>query len=186
MIKLYYRFRVNDSAGRIIKQSHLRLCHSFVIQFLQIFYTHADQITYSIKDTTGVLRSVANSANDLDVDASAGVITRGIVVGTGTNAPTNTDYQLQTIIAHGSGAGQLAYGGMGIGAPGVSGLNVDMILTRTFSNTSPGAITVRETGLFAIAGTSWYFCLIRDLLSPAQTVQPGQVLNLQYLIRTTV
>jgi hypothetical protein len=96
----------------------------------------------------------------------AGVATYGMEVGTGSSANVAGTIQLGTLIANGNGAGQLAYGSMGITQPAGSA-PLSYTFTRTFTNNSGGTITINEAGL-AFAGQNTVggeidYLVIRDL-----------------------
>lgn len=175
--------------------------HSFVLQFQQFLeamlahpynnYTDA----FSCLDVNNTARTVPYNTSASQgiiywvpaVEASATTSTYGILIGTGATAPTNTDYVIETQIAHGVGAGQLQYQATSMGAAAVVGANVDSVITRVFVNTSGGSITIREIGLVAYwrydSGTS-YFTFTRDAVN--QAVANLEVAVVGYIIRTTV
>jgi hypothetical protein len=108
---------------------------------------------------------------------------RGIVLGTDNTAVTASDYQLGTQIAHGSGAGQLEYGGMGGVPPYEKGSNWEMQMYRPFVNASGGGITVEEIGIY----TRHYegdFMICHDLKN--FTINDGESAAVEYLLQTTV
>ena len=80
-------------------------------------------------------------------EAPATNSTYGILVGTGTMAPANTDYTIQTQTAHGTSANQLQYQATSVGAAAVVGSNVDRVVMRIFVNGSGGTITLKEIGI---------------------------------------
>jgi hypothetical protein len=117
----------------------------------------------------------------------------GIQVGTGTNAVTPTDYALQTRVAHGRSSGQLEYGGCEIVGISFSNPNGQFSVRRYFTNISGGAITINEAGIYAAGGAnttgspgSWPFLIARDLVSPAVTVNDGEILRVTYMVQITV
>ena len=81
------------------------------------------------------------------LEAPATTSTYGILVVTGTNAPANTDYTIQTQTAHGTSANQLQYQATSVGAAAVVGSNVDMVIMCIFDNGSGGTITLKEIGI---------------------------------------
>jgi len=201
-IRLLYRLIVTDKKGKIIKRTHWRRSQSFVLQYLQfldIQLSHAYGVggnVLTVKDTSGANRSMGYSGGGnwiytWCIWAPDNIATYGIVVGTGTNAPTNSDYALQTQIAHGTGAGQLDYGAHSRTAPAVVGSNVDYIISRSFYNGSGATITVNEIGVYCTSidpgfVNIYFFCLIRDKLAAGQDVADKQTLTVQYTLRTTV
>lgn len=90
----------------------------FVQAMLYAIWTHFTMVNQNIKDVSGTNRSYGHT--EMTADPAAGVA-YGIVVGTGANAVTVGDYTLQTLIAHGTGSGQLYYLGSAFSAPVLSG-----------------------------------------------------------------
>jgi hypothetical protein len=60
---------------------------------------------HAVKDTGNTLRTLMSNTLNFIAGAAANDATYGIQVGTGNNAPTITDYVIQSLITHGSGAG---------------------------------------------------------------------------------
>ncbi|MBA7620219.1 hypothetical protein ES703_27564 [subsurface metagenome] len=125
----------------------------------------------------------------------------GIVVGTGAGAPTPQDNALAQKILHGRGTGQLEYGGSEVLEPAFSDPNAEMLLRRYFTNRSGATITITECGAYAIGADyyttadtgpiyrsdkAWPFCIIRDLVTPNIDVLTTEILEVTYLIQTTV
>jgi len=188
-LKVYYQLVLTDKNGKVIRRFRKRLSRSFVIQFLEMI----DSLT----NITGGIATITDISNNertpvdtsvLSMNGGAGDVYRGIVVGTGTGAESNTNYCLGTQIAHGSAANQLNYGVQSIVPTQVVGANVDLVLSRVFTNNSGASITVTEIGVYAyITATSTQTgCIIRDLLAAGVAVGNGQQLTVSYTLRTTV
>lgn len=184
---------IRKKNGVIIEDSGWKPSRSFVIQFLRWVYqiqTGATNVT--VTDTGGTQRTIGRSTpwyQDIGyVMAGAGVDAFGIQVGTGTTAPSNTDYSLESKITSGTGAGQLEYGSQQITDPAIIGEYVDLLLTRDFTNSSGGTVTVNEIGVairVADSGGTWrYFLILRDVLSTPKDVLNGETLTVQYKLRT--
>ena len=186
-IGLYYQLTVTDNkTGKIISQTPFRRSKSFVLQFLQILEVQGyPSVGVSIKDTSNTPRAVDKHENAFKLEAAVGDVTIGTVVGTGTTSPTNSDYALETLIAHGVGAGELSYGAQSKTTTAVVAPNVDFILTRTFNNGSGGTINVTEAGIYCIAYAAWYFMILHDVFAAVE-VANGQTLTVTYTFRTTV
>ena len=202
-VELLYRVLVHDKNGKLVKKGKWRKSKSFVIAFLQhieVFFTPPQWggpttgPTIPIIDTANVSQSVRSAAQDsytmFVVFAPDDDDSYGIVVGTGITAPTNSDYALETQIAHGVGSGQLDYGTHSRTTTGVVTTNVDFVITRTFYNGSGATVTVNEIGVYCstgdFVGTQCFFCIIRDLLAAGVDVLDTQTLTVQYTLRTTV
>jgi hypothetical protein len=100
--------------------------------------------------------------------------------------PTNNDDKLKTKIAQGSSSGQLQHAATSVGAAGINGANVDMIISRIFINGSGWPITLKEIGLYLknAIQTTYVFLLIHDAVN--QTINNGEVALVSYFMRTTV
>jgi hypothetical protein len=177
---------VSDKDGKVIEKRVLK-SRSFVRQFLELLWVQAMQVpasvTYSVRDTGNTLRGLNDSIYSFNANAGAGDATYGIIVGTGTNTPTITDYALQTPIAHGSGAGQLQYGGVTFVQPASDSTTSQFTITRGFSNASGSAIAVNEIGLYVkgrAAGSQYNFMAIRDVIAGGISVPNGQTLTVNY------
>lgn len=80
------------------------------------------------------------------VDAAAGDDTYGIVIGSGSTPIDIDDYELETKIAHGSGAGQLDYGVCTIHNFVVEGDVTTLTLKRLYTNKGVSAVSITEVG----------------------------------------
>ncbi len=189
---LYFKIEIRDKKGNLLRTSKLKRCHSFVLQYLQIEEIGmakaygADPDTVSIKDTSNTAQTMkwTNKA----VEAGSGLTTYGILAGIGETAPANTDYAMQTLIAHGTGAGQMQYSSCSVGSASVVGSNVDMTIVRSLTNNSGGTITIKEIGIVISAQdsttTQRYFLIVRDAVS--QAVLNDEVASILFIRRTTV
>lgn len=185
-------WQVKDSKNNITSQGQRR-AESFVKQFAQLLvvsmqgnYLVGDVI--QIRDTSNTLRDVRQRSPNWATNAGAGTVTYGIVVGTGSTAPTINDYVMETLIAHGVGAGQLQYGAGTYGAPAYDATTSQFTITRNFANSSGGAITVNEIGLYV---TAWdtavkYFMVLRDVIGGGISVPNGQTLTVNYRIQGVI
>lgn len=148
--------------------------------------------TLAVKNTSGSTLSYANYAIrcwNLFVGggytASAGDVTAGIVIGTnaGATAETFESHSLDTMVAEGTGAGQMSYGSTGVVVPVWDGTGKTMTYecTRHITNNSGSTIGINEIGL--IAGYLQYgtshttdLLVVRDVLaSQVDVVHEGQI-----------
>jgi hypothetical protein len=58
--------------------------------------------------------------------------------------------------------------------------------SRTLSNSSGGSITINEIGLYCATGSTYYFCLVHDIIAGGQAVQTGHTLTITYTIAVTI
>ncbi len=141
----------------------------------------------NMKDITGTVRSVTwYSTTRCQVNGPAGNTNYGIVAGTGINTVTMTDYALQTLIAHGTGAGQLSYGAVSFGNPTTSGKTRYFEFQRALTNSSGGSITVNEIGVYIYpTSQAYYYMYLRDVLGSGVQVDNGKVLTIKYRVTVT-
>ena len=96
-----------------------------------------------------------------------------------------TDFQLATEIDDGTSSGQLEHfpcsgTGLTISAPTGS-----FVMERLFRNSSGGSIAISEVGIYVIGTISFEFCIIRDLVSPAFTINNGEYMRIVYTLSIT-
>jgi len=197
---------VKDKDGNITDHRVME-SKSFVRQFLELLYCQTAGIFYwksdqpyqfpyvIVTNTHGLKKPVFADASIFDCDGAAGDQNMGIMVGTGTTAPTIDDYALETRITHGTGAGQMQHGDVAFGLPTSDASTSHFTITRDFANASGGLITVNEIGLYvkasivAHAGSGYYddfFMIIRDVISGGIDVPDGQTLTVNYREQASV
>jgi hypothetical protein len=182
----YFTIYVHERDGELVT-AYTKGSRSFNVNFGSYVQMLCNGMTASsITDTGGTGRTPtlqSSTANILDMAGGAAQNNYGLVFGTGTNAEAVTDTKLQTIIAHGVGAGQLSYGACAVGAATTSGTDTSFTVTRSCTNSSGGTITTQELGIYIrgnITATPWYFGVIRDLNT--QAVNNTQVITGVYTL----
>ena len=175
-------------ADGTLKEHQVKKSESYVRQFFDL----------QIVDVAGARRDVAVSSLNFDCAAVANIDSYGVVVGVGSNAPTISDYALQTRISHGVSAGQLQYGGVAFGLPTCNLTTSHFTVTRDFANSSGNPIAVYEIGLYvkgdmpvllkdstsrgndSYSPTVMYFCTIRDVIGAGINILNGETLTVNY------
>jgi len=190
-IQIYTKFTGIDKNGNIIAERKWEEANSLVQAFPAILYTMMSQspTPTSVPDTSNVNRGIAtNTANFKITLGTAGVTNVGIVAGTGTNAVAITDYALQTLIAHGTGSGELQYSTYNFPTGWtVGGGNAYFTTDRTLTNSSGGNITINEVGFVTNGGSisTYYFLIDRTLPTP-YTVNNGTGVIITYKWQVSV
>lgn len=161
-MKIKAWIKVYDQKGKLIARKR---ANSLVKAFIQGLYIQMSASTFTVTDITGVGRSIGNSTSALYVGGGTGNTNLGIVVGTGTDPVDINQFKLQSQISHGTGAGQLSYGGTSVGIPYIVGNKAGFVISRTFTNQSGANITVNEVGLYGHISASYYFMFDRTLMS---------------------
>lgn len=187
------------------QRSHSWVRNAYNHMFTELAAKDADDGTFgagklSIKDTAGAIKSgdcpvCISPATSVDGTASgyraaAGDNTRGIVVGSGTNAENFEDYALQTQVAEGAGAGQLNHAQSEAHSitytPATKVLENELV--RYFNNNSGGDIGVNEVALYAhgrVAGAAPDWLQARDKLPSTVTVPDTGQLKVTYTVQLT-
>lgn len=189
-IQLLLRVVVRDPDGKVISDTGRKPAKSFLIQFLEFIHGLFSTISRDATATDGtedaIYSYLQECSENFRVDAPANNENYGIVVGTGFTAEDNEDHQLETQIAEGTGAGQLTHGTTTVNTAAVVGANVDLEVTRTFTNGSGNTITVKEAGMYTADYSPHYHCIIRDVLGAEVGVPDKCGLSVTYTLRTTV
>ncbi len=180
-------FTVSDSNGKTVKRVQ---CHSFVANFLNVLYLQMAQIqttgTFNMPNTANTSRGGFSHAANFTAISSAGNLSLGIVCGTGSTAIAQTDYRVDTLIAHGNSAGQLNYSSCTVNSPVVSGSTTSMTITRQVTNNSGSSITVNNVALYVrfyyydISQNADACCIDHSLLT--FTIANGAAETLTYTI----
>ena len=182
-------------ADGTVSQQWQKKAESLVRQFLDVWLVQLLNISemnpLQIRDTGNLLRDIAMSDWTFNANALTGDSTFGLVIGTGSVAPTITDYVLGAQILHGIGVGQMQYGNVAFGLPASDPTTSSFTITRDFANASGGLITVNEIGLYVKADEALavspfsisnqrLFMTIRDVIGGGIAVPNGQTLTINY------
>ena len=190
-LELFYSISVKSPSGIVLSHAGACPAHSFCKSFSQLLFNvgfgAAFGVPAAVTDTGG---SSVTLASDMGyaVNAAITVTTYGIQVGTGTGTESINDTAIGTLIAHGTGAGQLQYGAVTFGAPSTTATTTTFRITRVFTNGSAGAITVQEITLVGRqtgGAPAASFLLVRDLTG-AVSVGVGAQLTVNYNLTTTI
>lgn len=176
--QIYLQAEIHDTQGKLIKRIRKKLSHSYVRQFIDMLLTMMQHSGSSGKDTGGVARTISVHANNFRLDG-----TNGIIPSTDTNPVTISDYALTGQIGNGAGAGQLQYGAMSFVAVSILGSTAQFTMSRTFTNSSGGDITIHKVYLLT-TGENYSFLLEATLLEA--TIANGTSGTLTYTISVTV
>ena len=205
----FLELEVKDKDGRVI-QRHRQRSHSWVRNAYNQLVTQLMGINGSdetwgagyinIMQSSGTVMSgtrVATICNDsADPEgapyaymAAAGSDTSGILVGSGTTAETFEDYNVETLIANGVGAGQLSYVASDPPAKTyTAGTKVYQVQhVRYFNNNSGASINVNEVALLCSGefGGSRMWANSRDVLGSSVAVPDTGQLKVTYTIEIT-
>lgn len=180
--------------GQVVEKGKWQQAQSFVrnlIYNLEAVFTRSD-VTAGGWNTSNSLEGFETGGN-LACWLRGGALpndeTYGIQVGTDNTAVTIADYALGTLIADGSGAGQLLYGDCQTLIPfeDDGDAYVDIVIIRQFENQSGGDITVQEIGFVVTnedsGGANEPFLIARDLKN--FTITDGLTAVVEYRMRFT-
>jgi hypothetical protein len=187
--KLWLKVEVHDRNKNKIRQLYQR-SHSFINPFIYALRATYNDSNDSVNDVTNTARTFyvgGTSGPWIAANAASGDSSYGVVIGTGTTANSTTTVALASLIANGTGAGQMQYGASTVGSTSISGSTIYLPLSRTMTNNSGGTITVGEAGIYVRQGSPGYtFCFVRDVLATAQPVANGNSITINYQLQITV
>lgn len=182
-LHLAFTLEARDRQGRLLRTIKAP-SRSYVRAFLDTIFTDFGSGTATlVPDTGGVNRTIALQSpwNGLGLNDNS---LYGPVLGTGINAVAIGDNKLQTQVVHGTAAGTLDH-------QLTEALNLQTVgatrsfqLRRLFVNASGGPITINECGIYATTA-GFYFCFVRDLVSPGVSIPNGGTGTLIYTISIT-
>lgn len=185
LIELKRNWRIIDKDGKEVFDSGELECDSYVGKMADFLHIHfCNSALQNVQTVTGSTAQINAAASSLAATAAAQIDTQGIVVGTGSTAVAMGDYQLGNRISH--AATGLNYNAVSFTTPSTSGSTRTFTITRSFFNASSAtASTINECGIYAQNGSN-YFCVARDVESPAITIGVGNTGTLTYTIGVTV
>ena len=181
--RLYLGVTLRDKNGKILHEEFGE-AHSLLRAFNRITLGTLQGAIVLITDINNT--SQAQQIQDYIVaQVSAGNDTKGIVVGTGTTAVAIDDYKIETIIAHGTGSGQLDYGASTVTS--YESASEDYVLCqRVFTNLNAASLSVTESGIYVKNKSDCCFCIARDIFASAYALANGDTLTVQYFIKVVL
>lgn len=196
----WVNLKVEDGDGNIVHE-HVEKANSWVRNFYNImaltFLPSSAPATYGagslgVKESDGSVKSATGSGNYVQSTASswgflANNSNAGIQVGTGVGAESFDSHKLDSLIATGSGTGQLVYqaGSVGTASYNTGAKKWTQTISRVFNNNSAAGITVTETAIIVNTSGSTYVMYDRSLLATPVTVPPANKLTVTYTTEMT-
>lgn len=165
-LNIQYKIQYNDT-------------NSYCRHFKHFLSVHGVDINQTARNITGTTQNRGINTHIVNSSPSVGSYT-GIVVGTGTTPVSNSNYNLESIIEHGTSAGRLIYGTLTNSPFNVDTVNdtLEYHLDRTFTNNSIDPITITEVGIYTGSVTttlsSSLYMPFRRVLSQPITINPNQ------------
>jgi hypothetical protein len=202
----YFAAKVYDAHGHVTGGFDRQPARSFVKNFynrycfLMLGVTPSEINDLDLRDTNGAVYTgwLRLSSEDYWWRGNEFVRTdAGILVGSGDTAedfgmgsvPEETSYALDTIIANGSGPGELERASTEAPVISVSGTGPytwSAVWTRFFNNNSGASVTVRETGVYIWVSINNRIMVTRSVLaSPLLIYDTGQ-LKVEYTLELEI
>lgn len=163
----------------------------FLKQWLQLLEStnRGTTANVSIKYVGGSGASVGFKATTyntyLDLSADASDDEFGVVIGSDGSALDSEDYELGTLIADGSGPGQLDYSAVDYEDLATSGADVTFVFKRPFTNHSGATVTIEEVGLYTAGDGTKRFMIVRTLTGTLALADEESV-TVKYTFKHTV
>jgi len=191
-VRVWLEVRLYSRRGKLIFE-HRQPVRSFLANWTKAIYGLSYNVprdrVVKVVISTGVERDYPNLGYVTDrlfmIRAPAGDVSRGIVFGRGTTAPSIDDYNLESLIPHGTASDQLYYNTSDT-AYEIESDRGRLIAYRTATNKSGGDITVSEIGLYYYwkdaDGNENSVLILRDVLDTAIVVANTQSIEGRYII----
>lgn len=178
--RLTAEIEIKDEFGNVEQTISAK---SFTQHLINLLFVQSSQTTLATQlDTGGVSRSIVIQSSPFNILALVNDATYGIQAGTGSTAVAVTDTKLQTLIAHGVGAGQLSYGNTTIIPPTTVGNDRYFEIARVLTNSSGSDITVNEIGLVEFRSFNFLF----ERTVTTFTITNGGNKTITYRLKITV
>jgi len=191
-VKTYIEIKIIDKDGKVVKEVKSE-ANSLLWNFYRALY--GLMTTYNLDYTRTTLVDISGSSfgyptlgasnrSVFFIGAAEGEARHGIVVGTGITPVTPEDFRLASQISHGTGSGQLLYSTTDVSLGTLPDGRIALIISRTFTNSSPGDVTISEVGLGIYTNpgaTARYVLIDRTVLSSPITLSPGQSAVIRYI-----
>jgi hypothetical protein len=151
--------------------------------------------TVAVTDVTGASKNVVVEINHgpatytmktMSMMAGDNDDSYGIIVGSGSDPVSPTDYKLASKISHGTGPGQLDYETHSV-VTSYSDTSSYVEISRAFVNKTSSDIIVREVGIVAYSysnyvGIDTKYLIVRDVLPAPVKVKPLGSLTVRYRV----
>lgn len=200
-LQVTYQYDIHES-GILVKRSPSIECRSFTKNFAAIVMMEMGGVATAVDTSNTTYTSVSTVvAGDWGYNpwrvtvGTSGNDDCGILIGTGTTAVTINDYMMETLIVHGTSAGQMQYANTTVGSPSATSTTATFRTTRVFTNDSGGSIDVEEIGLVTYSNfwsttsssaySNKYILIIHDVTGGI-TVTDSQSLTINYDLTTTI
>jgi len=179
-LKVEIRAEVRNRQGRIIRRYPWRPSSSLLKQWIQCIKIQLSQVAETVTLVTGGTSSVGLSSDALRVDGPAADTVKGILIGTGTNPVTMTDYKLQTQVTT-----NITHGSTNVVVENPSASSWRVVISRSFTNGTGALLTIREVALYNKIGVvAAAICFDRSLYTVS--VAAGSSVTLYYRITATL
>jgi hypothetical protein len=166
-------FKYDPVAKNIREKVYRNNLDPLLTYFIDHWYGKHSNTSPTIKTTSGsnvgtgpTIYGYGNETGD-QYQGNVGDTTRGVVVGSGSGAPSFSDYALGNKIAHGTGSGQLYYYQSTLVSYQFtsSPKKYQNVWQRQIANKSGADITVSEMGYYVYMNSTYIYMLCRDVIS---------------------
>ena len=188
-------FNVDGTVKQVIQEE----AKCFVLNFLRLIknllsnggdanytnlvvYTNFRNLAGAVVQSAGYLGATTPNSGfgAFLANGASGDITRGVVVGSGSTPVTADDYKLESIIAHGTGVGQLSYDMVAIQKMPPVGSTIVIAVTRIVSNNSAAPVSFSELGIYQVGQAA--IMTLRDVIASPVVLNLGESALIAYKI----
>lgn len=193
-IQMYVRIRVHDKDGNLVhdhEEKSRSLVKAFLAGLLGSMSNANGGLSATHNDIAGAGKTISESgATNSVLFKAVGAVnddTNGIIIGTTNTAVDITDEKLAAAISDGTASGEMLFGAQTYDTDiTVSDPDATFLTSRTFTNSSGGSITVRETGIYGeiedTTNSPFDFCIVRDVPTEV-AVSNGSTVTVDYTFK---
>ena len=198
-LHLDWNIEVKDKSGKClyVKSGKSKSLLRNFMYWLQSFFQIADGNnagSFTAPDTSNTSRTfnyatLSYQSNHGAFCAPVTISAYGLRVGKLDTAVTAADFEMATLIPHGTATDNLSYGAQTFEVVTVVGTTTSFRVTRPFTNNTGATVTIKEIGaalaMKDTANASRYLCFLRDVLASSVPVPDGSTFTLRYTFSVT-
>ena len=180
-MKAYIRGTVFNVDGTLRSDGEFKEAHSFVGNFILSLYAAFSATAVTMLSWgNSQLPNTGVNVNPLQVKAAANDTSYGILIGSGTTAPSMSDHALGTQITTNVYHQTV---GFAVNSPNAS--TIEMMIMRSFMNNTGSALTINEVGLVVYNSSTGNLFLIDHTLYTV-VVPAGGAIAMTYKFTITL
>jgi hypothetical protein len=186
MLKLEIKYKIEDVENKKILIE--KPSDSGVLNLVKAIHSLITPKRFSgerFVSTTNTNQQGINIILDYDYETAP---YNGICVGSSQIPYDINQYNLQSLITHGTGTGQLQYGSNNVSFFSINGTTATWTINKTFSNESGNTVNINEIGIIHATSSEGglIFLMLRDVLPSTIALQNQKSIRIEYAFTLNV